>query len=140
MATTAQYTAKPEIEYVQIVTANTARDGSGTIGIASTGPAAAAANGVGRRINRVVVSATQTTTAGVIRFFISNDNGTTIRLVLEKLVPAITPSTTVSAFRMEVSELAGLVLPGGTGSITTTLRVSTNAGETFNVMVESGLL
>jgi hypothetical protein len=55
----------------------------------------------------------------------------------EKLVPAITPSTTVAAFRMEVAELVGFILPGGGQAL---LRASTNNSETFNIVVESGLL
>jgi hypothetical protein len=137
MATTAQFTAQPNLEYSQLTTANTNRDGTGTIVTLASGPAASAANGVGERITRVVVQATGTTTAGVIRFYLSLDNGTTNRLILEKLVPAITPSTSVSAFRIEVSELVGLMLPGGGQAL---LRGSTNNAETFNVMVESGLL
>jgi len=137
MATTAQYTAQPNLEISQVTTANTNRDGTGTLVTIATGPAAAAADGVGERIIRVTVCATGTTTAGVIRFFISLDNGTTNRLICEKLVPAITPSTSVAAFRMEVSELVGTMLPGGGQAL---LRASTNNTETFNILVESGLL
>jgi hypothetical protein len=137
MATTAQYAAQPNLEISQVTTANTARDGTGTIVTVATGPATAAAAGVGERITRVVVQATGTTTAGVIRFFISLDNGTTNRLICEKLVSAVTPSTTVSAFRIEVNELVGMVLPGGGAAL---LRASTNNTETFNILVESGLL
>jgi hypothetical protein len=85
----------------------------------------------------VIVQATGTTTNGVIRFYLSLDNGTTNRLICEKLVPSITPSTSVAAFRMEVNELAGFILPGGNTAL---LRASTNNTETFNVIVESGLL
>lgn len=137
MATTAQFTAQPNIEYSQLTTANTARDGTGTIVTIATGPSASAAAGVGERINRIMVQATGTTTAGVIRFFLSLDGGTTNRMILERLVPAITPSTSVSAFRMEVNELVGMMLPGGGQAV---LRASTNNTETFNVVVESGLL
>lgn len=137
MATTAQFTAQPTIDISQVSTANTNRDGTGTIVTVATGPSTAAAAGVGERINRVVVQATGTTTAGVIRFYISVDGGTTNRLICERLVPAITPSTTIAAFRSEVSELVGLVLTGGGSCM---LRASTNNAETFNIMVESGLL
>jgi len=137
MATTAQFTAQPTIDITQISTANTNRDGTGTIATIATGPATAAAAGVGKRINRVTVQATGTTTAGVIRFFISLDSGTTNRMICEKLVPAVTPSTSVPAFRMEVGELSGLILTGGGSCV---LRASTNNAETFNILVESGLL
>jgi hypothetical protein len=137
MATTAQFTAQPTIDITQISTANTNRDGTGTIATIATGPATAAAAGVGERINRVTIQATGSTTAGVIRFYISIDSGTTNRLICEKLVPAITPSTSVPAFRMEVGELTGIILPGGGAAV---LRASTNNAETFNILVESGLL
>ena len=137
MATTAQFTAQPILEYVQIVTSNTNRDGTGTMGTVSTGPATTAGNGVGKRIFRVTVQSVQTTTAGVIRFFLTTDGGTTRRMVCEKIVPAVTPSTSVAAWRTEVAELVGLILPGGTGNI---LYASTNGGETFNVFCESGTL
>ena len=137
MATTAQFTAQPTIDITQISTANTNRDGTGTIATIATGPSTTAAAGVGERINRVTVQATGTTTSGVIRFFISLDSGTTNRMICEKLVPAVTPSTSVPAFRMEVGELTGIILPGGGAAV---LRASTNNAETFNILVESGLL
>jgi hypothetical protein len=137
MATSAQFTAQPTIDITQISTANANRDGTGTIATIATGPATAAAAGVGERINRVTVQATGTTTAGVIRFYISIDSGTTNRLICEKLVPAVTPSTSIPAFRMEVGELTGIILPGGGAAV---LRASTNNAEAFNILVESGLL
>jgi hypothetical protein len=137
MATNAQYTAQPILEYVQISNANTNRDGSGTLGTVCTGPNVSAGNGVGKRIFRVTVQTTGTTTAGVIRFFISNDSGSTKHLICEKIVPAITPSTSVAAWRTEVAELVGLILPGGTGNV---LYAGTNNAETFNVICESGTL
>jgi hypothetical protein len=140
MATTAQYTAQPNLELSQISTANTNRDGTGTLVTVASGPVTGAAVGIGERINRVVVQATGTTTTGVIRFYLSLDNGTTNRLILERLVPGITASTSVAAFRIEVPELVGFMLPGSSGGIQTLLRASTNNGETFNVIVESGLL
>jgi hypothetical protein len=137
MATTAQFTVQPTLEYSQLTTANTNRDGTGTIVTVASGPAASAAAGVGKRISRVTVQAPGTTTNGVIRFYLSLDNGTTNRLICEKLVASITPSTSIAAFRMEVNELVGLILPGGNTAL---LRASTNNTETFNVIVESGLL
>jgi hypothetical protein len=137
MATTAQFTAQPIIDVAQVSTANTNRDGSGTLVTVATGPSTAAAAGVGKRINRVTVQSTGTTTAGVIRFYISLDSGTTNRLCVEKIVPALTPSTAFAAFRIDVGELVGLVLPGGGAAM---LRASTNNAETFNIVVESGLL
>lgn len=137
MATTAQFTAQPIIDIAQVSTANTNRNGTGTIVTVASGPSTTAAAGVGKRINRVTVTATGTTTAGVIRFFLSTDNGTTNYLVCERLVPAITPSTSVAVFRSEIGELVGLMLVGGGNCL---LRASTNNAETFNICAESGLL
>jgi type IV pilus biogenesis protein CpaD/CtpE len=103
----------------------------------TAGPNITAGNGVGKRIMRVTVQSTATTTAGVIRFFLSLDSGTTDRLICEKIVPAVTPSTTVAAWRTEVAELVGLILPGGTAN---KIYATTNNTETFNIIVESGLL
>lgn len=137
MANTAQFTAQPILEISQLTTANTNKDGTGTIVTIASGPSASAGNGVGKRINRVTISAIATTTLGSIAFYISLDNGTTNRLILERSVPAFTTSTGVPPFRIEVPELVGLVLPGG-GNVL--LRASTFRGETFNVLVESGNL
>lgn len=137
MATTAQYTAQPILEYAQVTTINTALDGSGTTVKVSTGPSASAGAGVGQRVNRIIVNATGTTTAGMVRFFLSLDSGTTKRLVAEKVVTAITVGASTAAFRTEVPELVGLILPGGGAA---ELYASTENGETFNIIVESGRL
>lgn len=137
MATTAQYTAQPILEYAQVTTADTSRTAPTNSVEITAGPNVTAAAGVGKRINRVAIHAVATSTAGMIRFFVSNDSGTTKRLILEKGVPAITASGTVSAFRTEVPELVGLMLPGGTAN---KLYATTNNTETFNIIVESALL
>jgi len=137
MATTAQYTAQPILEYAQVSTANTNRNGTGTLVTVSTGPSASAAAGVGQRINRIQVVATGTTSAGMIRFFLSLDNGTTNHMLCEKVVSVVTVGASTAAFRTEVPELVGLILPGGGQAL---LRASTEIAETFNVIVESGRL
>ena len=73
----------------------------------------------------------------MIRFWLSLDNGTTKRLILEKGVQFITPSSVVSAFRTEVPELVGMMLPGGTAN---KLYATTHNTDTFNIIVESALL
>lgn len=137
MATTAQYTAQPILEYSQVTTADTSRTAPTNSTEITAGPNTAAGNGVGKRIIRVTICSTAATTAGVIRFFLSLDSGTTKRLICEKIVPAITPSTSVAAFRTEVSELVGMILPGGTAN---KIYATTNNTETFNIIVESGTL
>ena len=144
MATNAQFAATPVIEVTQIPgIANTARDGSGTTTLVCAGPTSTAASGVGKRITRAIVHAPQTTTQGMIRFFINEGSSTSNkRLYLEKSVSPITPSAFISAFRMEVPELSGLILQGigGSGNTSCNLYASTEVGNTFNIIIESGLL
>jgi hypothetical protein len=141
MATQPQYAATPEITITQISTANTNRDGSGTITEVCAGPSSARGTGVGRRITRVTISATASTTAGAVRFFISTNSGTNDFMIVERSVPAITVATgTTPPFRTEVAELVGLVLQGTVSTATTNLYASTNNAETFNILVESASL
>jgi hypothetical protein len=137
MATTAQYTAAPILEISQVTTADTSRTAPTNSVEITAGPNQTAANGVGKRILRVTIEATGTTTAGVIRFFLSTDSGTTKRLFTEVLVSAVTPSTTTRSFRADATELVGLILPGGTNN---KIYATTNNNETFNIFVESGTL
>ena len=121
MSTSAQYAATPKTEVAQISTANTARDGTGTVATVDT------AGTNGSRIDDLTIIATGTTTAGLVRLFISN--GTITRLWREIAVSAITPSATVSPFSSLLGNLA-LVLQSGWS-----LRASTHNAETFNVLV-----
>lgn len=104
---------------VAISTANTNRDGTGTIGTIFTADATD-----GSVVRRIDICATGTTTAGVVRLFIHN--GSTAFLWREILVGAITPSASISAFmrRMDID----LELPAGWS-----LRASTHNAEAFNV-------
>src|SRR5687768_13268335 len=120
MATTPAFAATPIIGRAQIATANTNRDGTGTMGTVATG----STNGT--LINRIRIAATVTTTAGMIRLFIYD--GTNTRLWLEIPVVAITPSATVAAFAYELA-VSDLVLPN-----TYELRAATEKAETFNVL------
>lgn len=124
MATAAQYAAVPRAAVAQVSTANTNRDGTGTLVTVLSG----GANGT--RVDDLVVQAVGTTTAGMVRLFLSLDGGTTNRLLREVAVSAITPSGTVPAFRAELSDLAWL-LPDSNAQ----LRASTHNAETFNIVV-----
>ena len=135
MATTAQYSTAPTIDVSQISTANTNRDGTGTTVEIAAGPTTASASGVGKRIVGVSIKATGTTTAGMIRFFLSVDGGTTKRLVEEVPVIAVTPSATLAAYQANCANLVGIVLPGQVSSNTQKLYASTEKGETFNITV-----
>ena len=121
MSTSAQYAATPRAALGQVSTANTNRDGTGTIATIFTAGAS------GSRIDDIYIAATGTVTAGVVRLFIND--GTNTRLWQEILVTATTPSTTVQVWSATLLNQA-LILP-----TTYSLRASTNNAETFNVSV-----
>ena len=110
--------------FAQVTAANTNRDGTGTLATIYT----AAASAFGSRVDRLAINAPGTTTAGMIRLFIANSGGGSIRLIREIPVIAITPSATQPAFSVEVVFDNGLILDNGA-----TLRASTHNAETFNI-------
>ena len=120
MADLAAFAAVPATAQVQIATANTARDGTGTIGTLLTAPSA------GTRVDDIEMCAAGTTTDGIIRMFVHD--GTNYRLMREIRVTAITPSTTVPVWQTKLSNL-GIVLKSGWS-----LRFSTHNAEIFNVV------
>jgi len=121
------FTLTPTVAIGQISAANALRDGAGTIVTVLS----AGANGT--RVNRVVIKATVTTTAGTVRLFIGNGSG--IYLWKEILVTAITASATVAAFEyiVDLPGESSLVLPSGSS-----IRASTEKAEAFNIIVEGG--
>lgn len=126
MAASQTYISTVKTPTVQISTANTNRDGTGTIGTLYTAGAS------GGRIDSVAITATSTTTAGMIRFFI--DDGVNVRFLCEVPVQAVTPSGTAVAWSAVVN---GDTNPGVFPLVlqaTYELQVSTNNAETFNVI------
>lgn len=127
--TTPIFTIVPHIGYVRMSIANTGRDGTGTLNAVFTG------GSNGSRIDRITVTATSTTTAGMVRFFI--DDGTNVRFWKEIPVTAATPSGTVQAFTTTfitpdaTSPL--LVLPSSW-----VLRAAPHNAETFDVLAFGG--
>ena len=120
MSASPNFAATAQNSAVQVSVANTARDGTGTITTVATG----AANG--SRIDDISIVATGTTTAGVIRLFLTVGGST--RLWKEILVPANTPSTSNPVWSYSISNLS-LVLASGAA-----LKASTHNAETFNVI------
>ena len=121
------FSEAPNLGIAQISTANTNRDGTGTIGTVLT------AGADGTRVNRIVIKATVTTSAGIIRLYIKD--GGTWYLWKEIKVTAITVSSTVTGFEYEI-KLAGedaLVLESGQ-----LLGASTHNANTFNVIAYGG--
>jgi hypothetical protein len=121
MATQAQYAATPRGAVAQVSTANTNRDGTGTLATVFT------AGSNGSRVDDIWIVGTGTTTAGVVRLFVND--GTNSRLWQEVMVTAITPSVSVQVFNTALFNQA-LILPNGWS-----LRASTQIAETFNVIV-----
>lgn len=123
MAQLPTYAANPRsIDRAAVSAANTNRDGSGTIVSIATGSAA------GFKVQEVVAQATATTTAGMVRLFISTDSGSTWKLFDELPVGATTVSASVSAYRA-VKNYQNLVLTGTTNR----LGASTHNAEAFEV-------
>lgn len=122
MASNAQFVGTPKNGVAQVTVANTARDGTGTLATVYT------AGATGSRIDSLLVQATGTTTAGMVRLFIS-DGTTNHRLIMELPVVAITPAATVPAWSATVNFPKGLVLQA-----TWLLKASTHNAETFNII------
>jgi len=122
MAATINFAATPRVGAVNISTANTNRDGTGTVGTVITAGAS------GTRIERIRVQATGTTTAGVVRLFLHD--GTNFWPLEEILISAVTPSGTVAAFTGSITfgDTRPLTLPASWS-----IRASTHNAETFCV-------
>ncbi len=130
MASSANYASTPKCAMGQISTANTNRDGTGTIGTIFT------AGSSGSRIDYLDIKATGTTTAGMIRLFIHD--GTNARLMTEIPVVAVTPSGTAPSWEAQftggsMGAILPIVLPTGYS-----LRASTHNAETFNIIAVGG--
>lgn len=129
MATSASFAATPKNSGAALSTANTNRDGTGTFGTVYT------AGSSGSRIDSIVIQATGTTTAGMIRFFSSIDAGTTKRLIGEIPVLANTASATVPVWQTVLtSQNASFMQNGFVMQANSILYASTNNAETFNVI------
>lgn len=126
-ATSPIFIDTPIAGIAQIATANTARDGTGTLGTIYT------AGADGGRVEWVRVQAIVTTTAGVVRLFVQKAGAGTNFLIKELLITAITPSTTVEAASIEYVPSEPILL--GAGDI---LKATTHNSETFTVAAFGG--
>lgn len=119
----------PRTGVVQISTANTNLDGTGTLGtLFQAGPN-------GARLDCINIKATITTTAGMIRLFLTKGGST--RLWKEVPVSAITPSGTVAAFEAVVEASNHKDMPMILEA-DTIVKVGTHNAETFNVIAQAG--
>jgi len=120
MASSPVFAVTPEIGMGQVSVANTNRDG--TTGTYVNLVTAAAS---GTRIAEIVTQATVTTTAGMVRLFLTD--GSTTRMFDEIAISAATVSASVKGNR--VSTLyTNLVLPSGWS-----MKASTHNAEAINV-------
>lgn len=120
MADSPAFAVTPRLASVNVATANTNRDGTGTVATLITGAS------TGTRIAEIVIQARATTTAGMVRIFLYD--GTTYRFFDEVSVAAATVSASVKGTR--VSTLYNnLVLPSASWSIV----VSTHNAESIDV-------
>jgi len=115
----AKYTAN--IGSVLISTANSALDGSGTLGSVITG----ASNGT--LVKRITIKAITNTTHGMVRLFVSD--GTKTRLIKEVDIPAVTKASVDRSFQFVF--LLNFNLRSGY-----ILKASTENAESFQVIAE----
>ena len=120
MAADPVFAVTPRISSVNVATANTNRDGTGTVATLITGAS------TGTRVAEIVCQARVTTTAGMVRIFLYD--GTTYRFFDEVAIAAATVSASVKGTR--VSTLYNnLVLPSASWSIV----VATHNAESIDV-------
>lgn len=130
MANAPQYVATPKVGIAELSTANTARNGSGTIATVFT------AGSGGSRIDAITLKATGTTTTGMVRLFLHD--GTSARLISEFPVQAITPAASIPAWEVQLNtgnmpQFLPRILPTGYS-----LQASTHNAEAFNVVATGG--
>lgn len=122
MSSTANFASVPKSPIAALSAANTNRDGAtGTYVTLMT------AGVGGSRIDRLLIKATGTTTAGMIRLFLGT------AMIDEYPVVAITPAASIPTWEAEIVFQGGLVLQAGT-----VLKASTEKAEAFNVVVING--
>jgi hypothetical protein len=128
MSTTALYFTTPGQAQVQVSTANTALDGTGTL------VQLVAGSSNGRRIARVrAASAVATPAAQKLTFFESTDGGATKRFLCDALLASSSAaSATVRSVYTEVPELVGKVL----GNVNNVLYVAAWIAQAANVTAE----
>lgn len=124
------FVIRPHNGLARISTANTNRDGTGTLGSVITGATDST------RVDRVEIKATGTTTAGMIRLFVFDGVSTTL-LFREIVVSAITVGSSTPSFGYTVTSpdinAPLLMLPSGY-----ILKAGTHNAETFDVIALGG--
>jgi hypothetical protein len=121
MAISPVFAVTPRIGATNVATANTNRDGSGTVATLIVGAS------TGTRVAEIIVKARVTTTAGMVRVFLYD--GTTYRLLDEYSIAAATVSASVQGTRVSTT-YNNLILPSASWSIV----VSTHNAESIDVI------
>lgn len=124
------FTKAPVVGMGTVTVANANLDGTGTIVEVVDG----GADGV--RLDLFEAKAIVTTTAGMLRIFLSLDSGVTWELWAEVAVTAATPAAAVPAFATELVFTKPLNLPDDTWRV----GVSTENAEEQNVFFRGGSL
>lgn len=119
MAAEPVFAVTPRIASVNIATANTNRDGTGTVGTLITGAS------TGTRVAEIVCQARVTTTAGMVRIFLYDG---TYYFFDEVAIAAATVSASAKATRVSTT-YNNLILPNASWSV----RVSTHNAESIDV-------
>lgn len=114
----------PVCGHGQVSTANTNRDGTGTLVTLYT------AGTNGGRVEYIRAKAAVTTTAGMVRIFLSTDSGTTKRLWAEIAISAVTVGASTQSAEGEYRPTLPLVLPASA-----ILYASTHNAEAINCFV-----
>jgi hypothetical protein len=126
MAASPQFTAVPRVAVIQLSAANPNLDGLGVMGAVTL-----AAGDNGSRIDKCVVKAAVTTTAGMVRLFLTSATATT--LLSEIPIAATVKGATTPSFETVTDFLGGLVIPKGYA-----VKVSTEKAEAINVTLFGG--
>ncbi len=120
MASTPSFTGTPRIGATTVSTANTARDGTGTIATVITGVAA------GTKISEVVLKATDNPADSVVTLFLYDGSTYTLFDEVDLGDPAAA-STTVTGYRTSV-RYDNLVLPSASWSLRAAITVAPTGG------------
>lgn len=136
MATTPNFSATPRSSTATITAANTAFDGSGTMGTVISG----GTNGT--RVDMIVIQATATTTTGLVNLFMSSVTGANsaadTHLIRTNTIVAVTPSATIGPANVTLTsqtnpEFLPLFIPAGF-----TLRAAPTQANAFRVTAVGG--
>lgn len=120
MAANPTFAVTPRLAAVNVSTANTNRDGTGTVATLISGAA------TGTVIREIVCQARVTTTAGMVRIFLYD--GTTYRFFDEVAIAAATVGANTKATRVSTT-YTNLILPSTAWSIV----VATHNAESIDV-------